>query len=114
MKRWLLHSVIFLIGQLVFFSFGYSWPWEVLTGRAPLNSIFSSIEGQLWTANTSRIWSIVWLADLVISLFSLGRKPADKSETNASEPAQPSAWRNAPSRPNPVQSTESAKDSEQR
>lgn len=103
MKHWLLHTAIFLIAQIVFFSFGYSWPWEVLTGRAPLNSIFSSIEGQLWTANTSRIWSIVWLADLVISLFSLGRKPAQRSETKAIDPSQPSAGHNAPVHRGPVQ-----------
>ncbi|WP_199921786.1 hypothetical protein [Psychromicrobium lacuslunae] len=99
MKHWLLHTAIFLIAQLIFFALGYSWPWEVLSGRTPLNSIFSSIDGQLWTANTSRIWSIVWLIDSVITLFSLGRKPAaaDPAErTKQQDGTAPSAHRDLP------------------
>lgn len=74
MKHWLIHSAVFLAAQIGFAVLGFSWPWEVLSGRLPVSTIFSSLDGQLWTANTSRIWSIVWLADTGISLLGL-RKP---------------------------------------
>ena len=72
MKPWLIHTVVFFAAQIVFAIIGFSWPWEVLNGRLPVNSVFASIDDQLWVANTSRIWSIVWLADTGISL--LGRR----------------------------------------
>lgn len=74
MKHWLIHTAVFVFAQIIFVALGFSWPWEVLTGQLPVNSIFDTVQGQLWTANVSRVWTIVWLADTAYSLGSLLRK----------------------------------------
>ncbi|WP_114597553.1 hypothetical protein [Renibacterium salmoninarum] len=82
MKHWLIHAAVFILAQVVFILLGFSWPWEVLSGRQPASSVFSSIDGQLWTANTSRIWTIVWLVDTIVSLGSraAGQKATAQKE----------------------------------
>ncbi|WP_245532428.1 hypothetical protein [Acaricomes phytoseiuli] len=71
MRHWLIHTVIFLLAQVVFASAGYSWPWQVLTGQAEVSTILRTVDGAAWSSNASRIWAIVWVIDTVISVGSL-------------------------------------------